>query len=306
MAARVAGLFILLYAQSLAACVRLRRSDVVFTDQGVAIRFASEPIQLPDSVAQLVHRYLEMPSERAIYRNTETNWLFGDLLPSSRVTETHLGRIVASTGVPPRLAKEAAMRPVATSLRARVVADAIGVAVGTTSKWSRTSGGWDVEGLPRSEMRHYPNSSDGNNRLPPVGRALFDLMQCSDPSISEGWGDERISAGRCAASHPSSRCAGTDLRAWMLEEFARHGYKISPVLCIRHCTVSKSTGFSNPNLLSPKVVRVVRTAPPRLVGQRRSRTGRLWRNWHVKCSARRGLRTDLTEQVAWSSGVRRR
>lgn len=32
MAARVAGLFILLYAQSLADCVRLRHSDVVLTD----------------------------------------------------------------------------------------------------------------------------------------------------------------------------------------------------------------------------------------------------------------------------------
>lgn len=149
MAARVAGLFILLYAQPLADCVRLRRSDVVFTDQGVAVRFASEPIQLPDPVAKLVRRYVEMPSGRAIYRNSETNWLFGGLLPSSRVTEAHLGKIVASAGVPPRLAKEAAMRQLATSLPARVVADAIGVSVGTASKWSRTSGGtWnDYPGL---------------------------------------------------------------------------------------------------------------------------------------------------------------
>lgn len=50
----------------------------------------------------------------------------------------------------------------------------------------------------------------------------------------------------------------------------------------------------------------IRTAPPRLVRQRWSRTVRLWRNWHVKCSARRGLRTDLTEQVSWSCGMRRR
>lgn len=149
MAARVAGLFILLYAQPLAACVRLHHSDVVLTDQGVAVRFASEPIQLPDSVAQLVRRYVEMPSGRAIYRNSETNWLFGGLLPSSRVTAAHLGKIVSGAGVPPRLAKEAAMRQLATSLPARVVADAIGVSVGTASKWSRMSGGtWnDYPGL---------------------------------------------------------------------------------------------------------------------------------------------------------------
>lgn len=141
MTARIAGLFILLYAQSLATCVRLRQTDVTVTDSTVSVTFASDPIEMPPPVAQLVRRYLEAPARRAIYRTAESNWLFGGLLPTSHITEAHLSRILSNAGIAPRLAKEAAMRQLATALPARIVADTIGVSIGTASKWSRTSGG---------------------------------------------------------------------------------------------------------------------------------------------------------------------
>lgn len=51
----------------------------------------------------------------------------------------------------------------------------------------------------------------------------------------------------------------------MSEELAHHGYKISPVPCIRHCAVSKSADFSNPNFVFSEGRSRRVYPPPRLV-----------------------------------------
>lgn len=52
---RVAGLFVLLYAQRAAILSRLSVKDIQISDQQVRIRFGREPILLPEPLAALVH-----------------------------------------------------------------------------------------------------------------------------------------------------------------------------------------------------------------------------------------------------------
>jgi len=141
MRARLAGLFILLFAQPVSVCSRLTWSDIEVSGTSVAVRFAADPIQMPHPVALLVRRYRDDPVYLTIYRTSGPDWLFDGRMPGSHLSEASLRVLLHGAGIEPRPAKEAAMRHLSSALPARIVSDAVGVSVGTATRWSRLSGG---------------------------------------------------------------------------------------------------------------------------------------------------------------------
>jgi len=138
---RIVGLFVLLFAQSLATCAQMKHSDVTITDESVSVRFATDPVTMPLAVGDLLRTYVNDPVVRTIYRTEGTEWLFSGLMPTTHITPSRLGELLLAVGISPRAAKDAAMRHLATALPARVVADAFGVAESTAARWSQLSGG---------------------------------------------------------------------------------------------------------------------------------------------------------------------
>lgn len=138
---RIVGLFVLLFAQSLATCAQMKHSDVTITDESVSVRFATDPVTMPRAVGDLLRTYVNDPVVRTIYRTEGTEWLFSGLMPTTHITPSRLGELLLAVGISPSTAKDAAMRHLATALPARVVADAFGVAESTAARWSQLSGG---------------------------------------------------------------------------------------------------------------------------------------------------------------------
>lgn len=148
---RLAGLFVLLYAQPVTTCVRLLHSNVVCTQTSVAIRFASTAIEMPRPVVQLVKRYLQSPTQRAIYRSPEHQWFFEGLMAGTHMSEANMRLLLHNAGLEPLRARGAALRHLTVALPARIAADALGISTGTATTWARLSGGtWkDYPGLRR-------------------------------------------------------------------------------------------------------------------------------------------------------------
>ncbi|WP_417234284.1 hypothetical protein [Arthrobacter sp.] len=138
---RLAGLFVLLYAQPVTSCVRLRHSDVVCSQTSVAICFASTAIEMPPPVAQLVKRYLRAPAERAIYRTPEPQWFFEGLMSGTHMSEANMRLLLHNAGLEPLQARGAAMRHLTVALPARIAADVLGISTGTATTWAKLSGG---------------------------------------------------------------------------------------------------------------------------------------------------------------------
>ncbi|BBE24527.1 hypothetical protein MN0502_34100 (plasmid) [Arthrobacter sp. MN05-02] len=145
---RLVGLFVLVFAQSLTSCARLKLADVTLTASATTIRFAAAPVKLPPSIAQILRCHLEQPAVRAIYRPAADVWLFDGLMPNTHITESNLGRMLKDIGIAPRPAKEAAARQLSSTMPARIVADTIGISLNTASRWAQESG---------ATWRHYPH-----------------------------------------------------------------------------------------------------------------------------------------------------
>ena len=147
--ARIAGLFVVAFAQPVTRCLRLRRSDVFEDKRQVSIRFADDPVRMPENIGQLILEYLHGQRQGSIYTPRSAEWLFAGQSPNAPMTAANMSLILRNAGLQPRQAREAAMRQLSSSLPARVVADTLGGSIQAAARWSQLSGGtWkDYPGL---------------------------------------------------------------------------------------------------------------------------------------------------------------
>jgi hypothetical protein len=105
---RVAGLFILLYAQPLAAVARLTADRVRVDDAGVHVLFGDTPVRLVEPVAALVAKHLQTRRSRSIVgRRSPTPWLFPGAHPDRHRSESHLAARLKRLGIYPARAATA-------------------------------------------------------------------------------------------------------------------------------------------------------------------------------------------------------
>lgn len=137
---RVAGLFVLLYAQLLGRAVSLTRNQINVTSERVTVQFGATPIVLDDMVGDLVRRQLSAEPRRG-YAAGASGWLFEGLYPGTHMTAAYIRLRLAERGIRPRVSRETRMNLLAMRMPAAVIADVIGIGGHTADRRKRKSGG---------------------------------------------------------------------------------------------------------------------------------------------------------------------
>lgn len=112
---RVAGLFLLLFAQPLTQVVRMRTDQVNLTAQAITVRFHTVPIQMPPILDTLLREQLEERG-KSLYASRHTGWLFPGGIPGRHLaTENIRAQLVAAASSPTRTARQLCSNSPATS-----------------------------------------------------------------------------------------------------------------------------------------------------------------------------------------------
>jgi len=151
---RVAGLFVLLFAQQLTTLSRLTVDDVVVEDDQVSVRFGPDPAELPDPLGALVLRLRSERGGRSV-GSPSTNWLFRGQRPGQPMSASWLGQRLSRVGLRVGAGRRAALMQLAAELHATVLADKLGIAPRTAVHWVKAAGGdWAGYAAERARMTH--------------------------------------------------------------------------------------------------------------------------------------------------------
>jgi hypothetical protein len=137
---RIAGLFILLYAQPVARVCRMRRHQITLEpEKVVTVTFDRVPIELPEPMNHLLIRHLAARGQ-ASYVSRPEHWLFPGGIPGQHLaTENIRGQLVAR-GITPGGSRSAALYQLAADMPVPVLADLLGVSVTTATRWAALAG----------------------------------------------------------------------------------------------------------------------------------------------------------------------
>lgn len=139
---RVAGSFVLLYAQPLSRVAVLTRQQIT-TNTTVSVQFGRHPIEIPAPLDQLVAT-LAATGRRphtSIGAPATSPWLFPGHLPGRPITAGRLGARLGALGIDARAARRSALIQLAAELPAPVLADSLGITIATASDWVKAAGG---------------------------------------------------------------------------------------------------------------------------------------------------------------------
>jgi hypothetical protein len=139
---RVAGLLVLLYAQSTTAISRLTLEHVRDDDHEVKLRLGREPIVLPDPLDTLVRELVATRSGHATLGDTgASRWLFPGGQPDRPISATRLGERLHQLGLHPGQDRSTALFGLAAELPAALLARLLGINISVAVAWQRASSG---------------------------------------------------------------------------------------------------------------------------------------------------------------------
>jgi hypothetical protein len=155
---RVAGLLLLLYAQTPAAISRLTLEQVQTTEQHVRLRLGHEPIALPDLLDGLVLDILARRRGHAALGTQGTSrWLFPGGHPGRPISAYQLAQRLRQLGLSPAQNRTTALFGLATELPAAVLARLLGIHIKVAVEWQRASAGdWTTYAADYSRRRPTP------------------------------------------------------------------------------------------------------------------------------------------------------
>lgn len=172
---RLAAALLLLYGQPLSRIAELRRDDLDLSDTadtgvgtnagtGVAVRLGPTPLALPEPLAQLARQIAhEAPPTLGIARGfvDDSPWLFPGR-PPSRPLNAHTLRRRLSRWFPvphARAVRNTALVTLARDVPPVVLADLLGLSVGTAERWHQLAGGcWTGYAAARGGKPIVPNT----------------------------------------------------------------------------------------------------------------------------------------------------
>ena len=139
---RIAGSFVLLYAQPLTRTAAMTTDQVHIDDGAVSIRFAAHAVQIPEPLATLVTTFAAggHRSHTGIGATT-SSWLFPGHHPGRPITPSRLGDRLTPLGIDARAGRRAALLQLASQLPAPVLADTLGITATTATDWVKAAGG---------------------------------------------------------------------------------------------------------------------------------------------------------------------
>jgi hypothetical protein len=140
---RVAGSFVLLYAQPLSRVAVMTTEQIALHDVHVNVRFARHDVEIPEPLGGLIAT-LAVNGRRdhiGIGAPTTTPWLFPGHLPGRPITPSRLGERLKSFGIDARAGRRAALLQLAAEVPAPVLADSLGLTATTATDWVKAAGG---------------------------------------------------------------------------------------------------------------------------------------------------------------------
>lgn len=133
---RIAGLFVLLYAQSLSRVCRMRAEQIHLDTPGaVTVTFDTIPIELPTPLDDLVRQHLTRRGQ-ASYASRADTWLFPGGIPGKHLATENMRAQLVARDIRPHQARNAAMFQLAADMPTPVLAELLGLAHHTASRWA--------------------------------------------------------------------------------------------------------------------------------------------------------------------------
>jgi hypothetical protein len=153
---RVAGLLVLLYAQTPATISRLTLNHVQTDGHDVRLRLGREPIVLPEPLAPLVLQLITSRHGHAALGNQGNSpWLFPGGQPGRPLSAYQLGERLRQLGLHPGQARSTALFQLATELPAALLARLLEIHISVAVAWQHASS---------SDWASYA----ADNRQPPI------------------------------------------------------------------------------------------------------------------------------------------
>lgn len=142
-ASRIIGLLVLVFAQRISDCVRLRQSDVSGHETTLSITFGRTPLALPEPIAELLRRYVSELEEQRTFVRGGPDWLFPGTTPHLHVSEAIVTLHLAPHKIDARRTQNARIDQLVQTVPASVVADTLGINIGTAIRHAaRTGSRW--------------------------------------------------------------------------------------------------------------------------------------------------------------------
>lgn len=155
---RVAGLLVLLYAQTPAAVSRLTLEHVETAGHAVHLRLGPEPVTLPGPLAGLVADLLARRRGHAALGDQGTStWMFPGGRPGQPISAYQLAERLRQLGLHPAQSRTTALFGLATELPAAVLARMLGIHIKVAVAWQHASAGdWTTYAADYSRRKPAP------------------------------------------------------------------------------------------------------------------------------------------------------
>jgi hypothetical protein len=139
---RVAGLLVLLYAQTPAAVSRLTLEHVETAEHAVHLRLGREPVALPEPLAGLITGLLaRRRGHAALGDQGASPWLFPGGRSGQPISAYQLAERLRQLGLRPAQSRTTALFGLATELPAAVLARLLGIHIKVAVAWQHASAG---------------------------------------------------------------------------------------------------------------------------------------------------------------------
>jgi len=171
---RVAGSLILLFGQTPARLVRLTQGDVTFGEDTANVVLGRRRLVLPSPITALLRTQVTSSATRRLPiaqdPATSSKWIFPSRVPGQHADAGRLTlRLNQELGLYVRPTRNRALSILAAELPSSVLADLLGLHVGTANRWTRLAkADWTAFVAERSNIVDWRRSSGPTDRAIPT------------------------------------------------------------------------------------------------------------------------------------------
>lgn len=135
-AARVAGLFCLVYGVQLSKVMTLRTEDITANHLGMHVTFGRDPVQVPETIGALIN---ELLTHRPGPNSNESGWLFKGKQPGHHLTSAAVAGPLNAAGINLKEGRSVALMTMAQEVPPSILSDLLGISIEAASRWSALS-----------------------------------------------------------------------------------------------------------------------------------------------------------------------
>lgn len=132
---RIAGLFVLLFAQPLARVCQMKADQISTNGEKVTVTFDRVPLELPSLLDHLVIQHLDERGQ-ASYAATPDQWLFPGGIPGRHLTTENIRAQLVERGIRSGQTRKTAMFQLAAEIPTPLLADLLGLGQTTAVRWA--------------------------------------------------------------------------------------------------------------------------------------------------------------------------